>query len=203
LFPGFETSSSTLSFCFFELARRPEIQRKIQEEIAKALRASGSNDLTYDILNDLKYLECCIDETLRKYPIVPLHLRVASKDYKIAESDLTIPKGTSVFIPVLGHHRDPDIYENPMEFRPERFLTSSNGGGSSKGVFYTPFGDGPRNCIGMRLGKLTTKIALAVIMSKFTLEHTDMEMANQELSFHPNQFVLTPQKPFNLKIATR
>jgi cytochrome P450 family 6 len=192
-----------LSFCLFELAKNPNIQRKAQEEVDRVLKASGSNDFTYDSLSEMKYLESCIDETLRKYPIVPVHFRVATKDYKIADSDLTIPKGTSVFIPVLGYHRDPDIYENPMEFQPDRFLNSSNGGGTSEGVFYTPFGDGPRNCIGMRLGKATTKIGLALIMSKFTLEHTDKEMIDKELEFHPSQFVLTPLKPFNLKITSR
>lgn len=52
-------------------------------------------------------------------------------------------------IPVLGFHRDPEIYDNPMEFRPERFLNSAHGGNEDvKGLFYLPFGDGPRNCIG-------------------------------------------------------
>lgn len=62
---------------------------------------------------------------------------------------------------------------------------------------------GPRNCIGMRLGKLTTKIGLAVILSKFHLELSDKEMTDKELEFHPGQFVLTPRKPFNLKITKR
>lgn len=191
-----------MSFCLFELARRPEIQRKIQEEVDKVFK-SGLSGVTYDMLGDLKYLEACIDETLRKYPIVPVHFRTAVNDYKVADSDMTIPKGTSIFIPVLGFHRDPEIYENPMEFKPERFLDSPNGGGTAEGIFYTPFGDGPRNCIGMRMGKLTTKIGLALILSKFNLEHSDKELIDNELEFHPNQFVLTPKKLFNIKITSR
>jgi cytochrome P450 family 6 len=197
---GFETSSSTLSFCLFELARNPEIQKKIQEEVDKVFT---SDEITYDMLSDLKYVECCVDETLRKYPIVPTHFRTATRDYKVADSNLTIPKDTAVMIPVLGFHRDPEIYENPMEFKPERFTNSSHGNGKSKGTFYTPFGDGPRNCIGMRLGKLTTKLGLALIMRKFNLELSDKEMCDKELEFHPNQFVLTPLKPFNIKITKR
>lgn len=139
-----------MSFCLYELAKNADIQKKVQDEIDKALESAGSDGLSYDVLGDLKYAECCIDETLRKYPIVPFHFRTASNDYKIADSDLVIPKGSAVMIPALGFQRDPEIYDNPMEFKPERFLNSSNGGGKIKGVFYTPFGDGPRNCIGMR-----------------------------------------------------
>lgn len=197
---GFETSSSTLSFCLFELAQNPEIQRKVQEEVDRVFKTQG---ITYESLSELKYLECCIDETLRKYPIVPVHFREAARDYKVADSDLIIPEGTSIFIPALGFHRDPKIYENPMQFKPERFLDSPTGNGNSKGVFYTPFGDGPRNCIGMRLGKLTTKIGLALVLSKFNLQLTDTEMMHKEVEMHPKQFVMTPTKPFNFKVVTR
>ena len=200
---GFETSSSTLSYCLFELARNIELQRKVQEDIDKVFKATGPDGFTYDLLGELKYVECCIDETLRKYPIVPVHMRTATKDYKVDDTDLVIPKGTAIFIPALGFQRDPNIYDNPMEFKPERFLNSSHGGGHGNGVFYTPFGDGPRNCIGMRMGKLTTKIGLSLILSKFNLELTDKEMIDKELDFHPNQFVLTPQKLFNIKISPR
>lgn len=62
---GFETSSSTLSYCLFELARHPEIQRKAQQEIDKVLKASGQNDFTYEFLGELKYLQHCVDEALR------------------------------------------------------------------------------------------------------------------------------------------
>lgn len=192
-----------MSFCLFELARKPEVQKKIQQELDRVFKSSGAEETTYEMLGDLKYLEACIDETLRKYPIVPFHLRKAVNDYKVADSDLTIPKGTSIFIPVLGFHRDPEIYEDPMDFKPERFLDSSHGNGISEGIFYTPFGDGPRNCIGMRMGKLTTKIGLAIILLKYNLELSDKEMINKELEFHPNQVVLTPKKLFNIKVNRR
>lgn len=126
------------------------MQKKIQEEIQRVQEATGQNDFTYDMMNELKYLECCIYETLRKYPTLPIHIRTVTQDYKVPDSKIVIPKGTSITIPVLGFHRDPDIYENPMEFKPERFLDSPNGGGKISGLFYTPFGDGPRSCIGAR-----------------------------------------------------
>ena len=192
-----------MAFCLFELARNPDALKKVQEELDKVFQAAGPDGLTYEMLGELKYLEACIDETLRKYAVGSVLLRKARQDYKVADSNLIIPKGTNVFIPIFGFQRDPDIYENPMEFKPERFLNSSNGGGKAEGIFYAPFGDGPRNCIGMRIGKLTTKIGLTVVLSKYNLELDDEEMIDKELEFHPNQFVLTPKKPFNIKITPR
>lgn len=192
-----------MSFCLFELARNPEIQKKVHLELDKALEKAGPDGLTYEMLGELKYLGACIDEALRKYSVVPFLFREARVDYKVADSNLIIPKGTNVVIPIFGFHRDPDIFENPMEFKPERFVNSPNGGGKSEGIFYAPFGDGPRNCIGMRMGKLTTKIGLTVILSKYNLELSDKEMVCKELEFHPNQPTLTPKKPFDIKITPR
>lgn len=60
---GYETSSATMSFCLYEIARHPDIQRKVHEEIDRVLAEQGG-ELTYDSLNDLKYLQCCIDGLL-------------------------------------------------------------------------------------------------------------------------------------------
>lgn len=92
----------------------------------------------------MKYVDCCIDEALRKYPINPLLFRTATQDYIIPNTNVKIDKGKNVFLPILGLQRDPEIYENPMQFKPERFLDSVNGNGNAKGLFYLPFGDGPR-----------------------------------------------------------
>lgn len=192
-----------MSFTLFELARNPEIQQKCHEELDRALKNSGPEGITYDVLYELKYLDHCIDEALRIYPIIPVHLRIATRDYQVPDTDLVVPKGTSTFIPVLGFQRDPEIYENPMKFIPERFQNSHNGGGKVDGLFYTPFGDGPRNCIGMRMGKLQTKLGLAQVLSKFKVELVDKEMCDKDLQFDPSQFVLTPSKKFEFKITKK
>lgn len=192
-----------MSFCLFELARNPEKLQKAQEEIDKVFKTAGPDGITYEMLDQLSYLECCVDETLRLYPVVPFLFRECFKDYKVPDHDLVIPKGTSVFIPLIGLQRDPEIFENPMEFKPERFVDSSNGSGNSKGLFYMPFGDGPRNCIGARMGKLVTKIGLALILSKFNVELHDKDLMHKTLTFHPNAGILSPIKPFNLKVTTR
>lgn len=155
------------------------------------------------MLNELKYLECCIDETLRKYPVIPVIVRIATKDYKIEDSHLVIPQGTSVLIPALGFHRDPEIYDNPLEFRPERFLNSSNGNGKTKGSFHLSFGDGPRNCNAAKLGKVIIKICLMQIFSKFKLEFSNPSIADKELKLHPNQVFMTPIETFDIRLTVR
>ncbi|CAG9801671.1 unnamed protein product [Chironomus riparius] len=200
---GFETSSSTMNFCLFELSRNPNKQKKVHEELDKALKDMAINDITYEKLNELKYLECCIDEALRLYPIVPALIRESTNDYKFSTSNLKIEKKVPIMIPVMGLQRDPCIYDNPMEFRPERFLDSAHGNGKVQGLFYMPFGDGPRNCIGARMGKLQTKLGLVAILSKFTFELDDKKFLHTELEYDPRQFVLTPKHEVMYKISSR
>lgn len=141
---AFETTSSTIALCLYELSKNQALQRKVQSEIDDAL---NDHKLDYDMMTELKYLECCVDETLRKYPPAPFLIRECTKTYQV--DDLTIEKGTPIIISAFGLQRDPDIYEDPLLFRPERFLKSFDGGGKTAGSFYIPFGDGPRICIGL------------------------------------------------------
>lgn len=146
---AFETNSGAMTFCLFEIAKNPRIQQKLQDEIDQEL---ANGEMTYETIKNLKYLDCCLLEALRKYAPVAIHMRECTKDYKIPDSDLIIRKGTDIKIPIMAIHRDPEIFENPLEFKPERFINSQTGNadldsGRSK-IFYSPFGDGPRHCIG-------------------------------------------------------
>lgn len=137
---GFETSSSTMNFSVIELCKNQKIQQKAQKEIDDVVKGG---EISYENLNELKYLDMIVDETLRKYPIVPILNREASRDYQFAHSNLVVEKGTAIIIPVLGIHRDANIYENPLEFKPERFSDSPSGNSYGSGLTYFGFGDGP------------------------------------------------------------
>nr|WKE35368.1 cytochrome P450 CYP6FV21 [Bradysia odoriphaga] len=200
---GFETSSSTMNFCMFELCKNPHIQKKVHEELDNLLTSGDINDLTYDGISSMKYLDWCIDETLRKYPIVPILFRESNSDYTFAGTNMRIEKGTPITIPVLGIQRDPEIYDNPLEFRPERFQDSSNGNGNGKGIFYMPFGDGPRSCIGARMGKLQTKIGLVALLSKFKYELVDTKLMHKEMEFDSSQIILTPKNNTMMRAIAR
>lgn len=104
-------------------------------------------------------------ETLRKHPILPHLMRQTNQDYKVPGTDLVIEQDTSVIIPVHSIHHDPDIYPDPERFDPSRFEPDAI---KARHQFaYLPFGDGPRNCIGERFGKMQAKIGLISLLRRF------------------------------------
>lgn len=150
LVAGFETSSSTMAFLTYELAKHPEIMQKIRDELHEALQKTNG-ELTYDLItNGLPYMTACVYETLRLYPIVPFLDRVVSlpsgkKSYSLEPfSNVELPDQTPVFISAFSLHRDPQYFKNPTEFNPERFL----GQRDFNEFAFLPFGNGPRVCIG-------------------------------------------------------
>ncbi|CRL02226.1 CLUMA_CG015167, isoform A [Clunio marinus] len=198
---AFETTSSTMALCLYELSRNKELQEKAQYEIDQALKRS-SDDISYEIMSELKYLENCIDETLRKYPPAPFLIRECIKTYDVPGTDHVIEKGTPIIISSFGIHRDPEIFENPLKFNPERFNINSTGDGKANGLFYIPFGDGPRICIGMRMGKMIAKLGLTLLLEKFNFEIFGKSHEN-ELEFSPKQFVLTLKDDMDFKVTLR
>lgn len=83
------------------------------------------------------------------YPPVPTLIRRCVTDYKVPDSDLIIEKNTRVMLPILGIHHDPSYFADPETFMPDRFNDENKG--SIKPFTYLPFGDGPRNCIGIQI----------------------------------------------------
>jgi len=88
-----------------------------------------------------------LTETLRKVPVLPILDRVAGTDYVIPGTNITIEKGTTVYVPLLGLHMDPDVYPDPDHYDPERF--SEENRKTRHPFMYLPFGEGPKYCIGM------------------------------------------------------
>ncbi|KAJ8940731.1 hypothetical protein NQ318_005482 [Aromia moschata] len=161
---GFETSSSTMTFALFELANHQDLQERVREELSTIL-AKHNNQVTYDSLNELKYMKQVIDETLRMYPPLSFVTRTCVKDYKVPDEDVVIEKGTRVFIPVQGIHYDERYFKDPEVFDPERFNEANKK--NIRQYSYLPFGEGPRLCIGERFGIMQTKVGLSCILRNF------------------------------------
>ncbi|KAL7026322.1 hypothetical protein ACKWTF_013855 [Chironomus riparius] len=172
---GFETTSSTITYCLYELSQNKDIQSQLRDEVDEVFSNEGG--LTYDTLIDMKYLNMVISETLRKYPVIPMSLRRCTENYKIPNTLLEIPKGTMVNIPALSYHHDPSYYPNPSAFDPERFTEENI---KMRPAFtYLPFGEGQRICVGMRFAQMQVKIAIAKLISNFefsTCEKTEIPM---------------------------
>lgn len=158
---GSETIATVLEFILYEMAVRQDLQKKVQDEISTVLT---SNELTYESLNKLTYMEQFINETLRLHPVAPTLFRLCTRDYKIPGTEVVIKKGNFVHIAVDGLQTDPQYFHDPEKFDPERFADMDS---FPKNVYY-PFGAGPRICIGMRLGMFQLKMILAILLSNYS-----------------------------------
>ncbi|NP_001292049.1 cytochrome P450 6a9 [Musca domestica] len=163
---GYETSSTTVGFALYELARHQEIQNRLRQEVNEIWVKYGK-DFTYESVKDMTYLQQVIQETLRLYIPVPVLNRKCLEDYPVPGHDekYLIKKGMNVIIPVLAIQRDEEFFPQPEEFNPDNFEASRCKDRES--VVYMPFGEGPRNCIGKRFGEMQTGLVLATLIKKF------------------------------------
>lgn len=145
---GFDTSSTLLSFLSNELALNPDIQEKLCREIDETVEGMTNEKLTYESLSSLKYLDQVISECLRRWPPALLTDRVCNKEitFIVDGQTVTMAAGQQFWIPIYGLHMDSKYFPEPKKFDPERFSDDN----VSKIVpgSYSPFGIGPRNCIG-------------------------------------------------------
>ncbi|KAG4074729.1 hypothetical protein HA402_008455 [Bradysia odoriphaga] len=158
-FSGFESSSTTATFTLMELARQKECQDKAREDIMNAIAKHG---WTYEAFSDMKYLDKCVAEGVRLHPSVSTIDRYTRKDYQIPGTDVILEKGTPIYISLYGLQQDGRFFEEPELFKPERHHENQK---LSDG--YIPFGVGPRMCVGVRVGQLHAKIAIATILKEY------------------------------------
>lgn len=189
---GRESSVTTICFALYQLARHPDIQKRLRKEIQETIKTQG---LTYESFQNMKYLHQVLCETLRLYPPAPLLDRVATADYKIPETDIVIEKGTPIYIPLCGLQRDPRYFSDPDQFDPDRF--SDENKGNIKQFTYMPFGEGPRNCVGMRLGELQSAMGIITVIKDFevSLDYT------YKYDVDPHSVFLTAPHDFKLNLT--
>ncbi|XP_068143568.1 probable cytochrome P450 6d5 [Drosophila tropicalis] len=175
---GYETTASTAAFTLYEMAQNPDVLAKAQENIQSTLEKHDGK-LSYDAIQDMQYLELCLKETARKYPALPLLNRECTKDYVVPGSQLIIKQGTPIIISLIGLHRDEEYFPDPLRYFPERFTEEHM---NHNPAAYMPFGEGPRQCIAARMGKVNAKIALVKILMNYNVEtlpeKREIEFAN-------------------------
>ena len=125
LVAGYDTTGMTLSYLAYELSKNPEIQKKLQEEIDEVFEESGGEFPDYNVIQNLPYLDMVIHETLRFHSPVGGNTRVATKDYNIPGTDITLKTEDMVSFNTQGLHFDPEYWTNPTEFYPEHFSKES------------------------------------------------------------------------------
>ncbi|MCJ8748302.1 hypothetical protein PDJAM_G00163230 [Pangasius djambal] len=194
IFAGYETSSRTLSFLFYNLASNPETLKKLQEEIDETFPNKAEVD--YDTVMNMDYLDAALNESLRLYPGAFRLERVCKKTVEI--NGLTIPKDTIVLIPTYALQRDPEYWTEPDTFKPERFTRENKE--NIEQCAYMPFGVGPRNCIAMKFALVIIKLAVVEILQRFDISLSEETKVPLELI---NTGILAPKHPIKLKFSNR
>ncbi|KAH6784627.1 cytochrome P450 [Perilla frutescens var. hirtella] len=159
-FAGHDTTALLLTWTVMLLATNPLWQDRVRAEVKQLC---NSHPPSVEQLSKLTSLNLVINESLRLYPPASLLPRMAFEDIKLG--DLLIPKGLSIWIPVLAIHHSEELWGKDVnEFNPERFTTKS----FASGRHFIPFAAGPRNCVGQGFALMEAKIILAMLISKFS-----------------------------------
>jgi cytochrome P450 len=168
LFAGHDTTTSTVSFMFYELARHPEIVARLLAEQDREL-PGGVPTRTQLLSGELTELEMVLEETLRKYPPAWVGPRRSIEPFEFEGQ--AVPGRTFINYCSWASHHLPEVFPQPQEFRPERFTADARAA-LPKGA-YVPFGGGSRTCIGMRFGQLEVRTIATLILSRCALSLPD------------------------------
>ena len=157
---GHDTTATTLAYAFFLLSQNPEVEKRFHAELDDVL---GDRDATLDDLPNLPITDQVVTETLRLYPPFWLLGRMVFEPIELGGH--RIPAGVSVVTSPLITHRDPRWFDDPLEFRPERWTDEFRS--ELPRFAYFPFGGGPHQCIGEGFAWMEAKIALATLCRRW------------------------------------
>lgn len=195
MFAGHDTTATASTWIVLMLGNCLAEQRKVQQEIDSVLGDKADRDLTMDDMNELKYLECFIKETLRLYPPVPWYARHTSEDCIIGGYE--VPKNTSVTVFTYLLHRDPEFFPDPEKFDPDRWLRDEMT--SRHPYCYIPFSAGLRNCIGQKFAMFELKVAVSSILRRFDVHTTK----SRDQFFPIGTAILKPYNVVPITLARR
>lgn len=162
---GFESSSEAIAWAVYEICGHPDVTNKIQAELDDVL--SKSDDLVYEEVQKLQYLQQVWKETLRLHPTAAFMLRVATKDSVLPGSRVMIPEGVQVGVLIAGAQRNPKYIANPDDFLPERWAPGASRMNPCK--VFMPYSCGPERCPGQAMADYESIAILAAIFRSFNV----------------------------------
>ncbi|MEO8607866.1 MAG: cytochrome P450 [Chloroflexota bacterium] len=188
---GHETTANTLNWTWTLLAQNPEAEAKLHEELDRVL---GDRPPTLADLANLPYTDMVIKESMRIYPPAWIVGREAIEDVEIGE--YFMPKGSQVNCVFYFAHHDPRWWDQPEEFRPERFSPENETAFNKRA--YTPFGGGPRVCIGNSFAMMEARLLLATMAQHYSLSLAP----GQKVAMNP-MITLNPQGGLPMTLHAR
>jgi cytochrome P450 len=217
LFAGQDTSAATLSWTLHLLSLYPKVQERLAKEVRKALNAdedyvrSGDHRISRKMISKLPYLDAIIKESMRLYPVAPFVVRRLQEDICIPTENndgaIALPTGSVALIWIYSLHRNPEFWDSPDDFIPERWIDIDlKDPGQSNGT-YMPFASGPRNCLGQPIAYIIIRVILARLVNQF--QFTDVRLrvpgsSAKDLRIEMEAgFTVLPTGGVNLEIRNR
>ena len=151
LLAGHETTASSLSWAFDQLTQKPQTLERLTEELRGG--------------DDEAYVDAVIQETMRLRPVLPIVIRVLKEPITVGQGRFRLPAGTRVAPAIILVHLRDDIYPEPYEFRPERFIETPPGT-----YTWIPFGGGMRRCVGSAFALFEMRAVLRAVLTSFEIE---------------------------------
>ncbi|GKV26280.1 hypothetical protein SLEP1_g35613 [Rubroshorea leprosula] len=179
---GTDTSSSVIEWALAEMLLNPNILKRAHDEMDQVI--GRNRRLEESDIPKLSYLQAICKETFRKHPSTPLNLpRVSTEACEI--NGYYIPAKTRLSVNIWAIGRDPDVWENPLDFTPERFLTEKNKKIDPRGNDFEliPFGAGRRICAGTRMGIVLVEYILGTLVHSFDWALPAGEKLNMDEAF--------------------
>jgi cytochrome P450 len=164
---GHDTTSTSLTFALWALGQRPELQARVAAEVGQI----GDRPLTSQDVPRLRYTVQVLHEALRLCPPAPAVGRMVMQDIEV--DGYRLKAGTIAIVAIYAIHRDPALWEDPLDFDPDRFNPERSSGRNR--WQYLPFGGGPRRCIGEHFAMLEATLALATIIRGVEIGSVDRQ----------------------------
>jgi len=174
---GHETTATALAWAIERLLRAPDVLARLRESLANG---------------DDEYLDAVVKETLRTRPVITDVARKVTQQVEIGP--YTVPAGTLVMPAIIGIHHREDLYPDPLEFRPERFLE-----GQGHGYAWIPFGGGVRRCVGASFAQYEMRIVLRTILERADLRAPEPRPER----LRPRNITMAPARGGRVMVARR
>lgn len=188
---GVDTTANTTLWMLYNLGRNPHVQDKLYQEVDSVVGKDA--DVTSQSLAKLSYLKACLKETMRLHPVVSANSRILDEDIELR--GYHVPARTFIVLENYCTARSEKYFEDPLEYKPERWLRENRE--EAHAFASIPFGFGPRMCLGRRLAELEIYLFICKLLQRFQIEYNQGPLEMYQ------KLIMVPDKPVKIKLIDR